>query len=312
MSIHPTIPARTRGPSPMRRALILAMALLSFATLLTAIEVGSAEPATAQAPPLNHTNALRSMNGQCLDIPRNRPWPTKALQAWHCNGTQAQLWRFHGSGQISTRGETYCLSRGADRRARLELCNPRDGKQRFLFTFGGEIIHRGTNECLAVIDPYWSAGSDVRFQKCDGRGRQRWSPSDMPARSWLCPTWSDHKSVKVRFEFFHERTRTQFYGVKVSVEPREATKRAVEWGWVDMQRCMHSLYRGGIWSWTDARGKLSPGLVNIYAQARCHAIWDARTGRAGRFWDYETWNQLPNWAPVFLPLRCGGQNRVRL
>lgn len=238
----------------------------------------TATPASA----LTIANTEIRAYGKCITEPSG--WYGGSLRANDCQNTYSQFWQLTDDGQIKSSNGQHCMKVGYW--ARMDKCDRWDKDQFFRITLGGEIVSETTRECLSL-----QSHSFMRFERCDGDGRQRWAFPYLADSNNRC-SGGVHETVKIV---------SNRLGFRISVVTRDID--ALDIGWDDMVECAGWFYNQPIFNWDFWT---TPGLDNIWNQAGCHATIDPYPFvSAGSSWDYESYNDLSDSVWDWIFTRCG-------
>jgi hypothetical protein len=128
---------------------------------------------------------IRTLTGECLDIPSNITKEGTIIQLFACHGEENQQWVFTSDKEIRNVESKWCLDikdGQAKNEALLQLeeCNGSKSQQ-WLFTFDGEIRVLG-DKCLRAYSEGWGnessaqplGGNPVKLEDCSEEDNQKW------------------------------------------------------------------------------------------------------------------------------------------
>ena len=135
---------------------------------------GSGGPTTP--PPATGSALISSLNSKCIDVPSSNFVDGALLQAWTCNGTNAQKWAFSGGALTSQNGKCMDAAGGATANGtaiQLYTCNG-TGAQQFVLSAAGDLVNPQSNRCVDIKDVNPNDGAKLQLWDCGGSANQKW------------------------------------------------------------------------------------------------------------------------------------------
>lgn len=126
-------------------------------------------------PPATGQSLISDWNGKCIDVPSANFVDSAPLQAWTCNGSNAQKWTSTG-GTLQAGGKCMDVAGGSVASGavvQLYTCNG-TGAQQFVLSAAGDLVNVAANKCVDIKD--WNAADGARLQiwDCAGTANQKW------------------------------------------------------------------------------------------------------------------------------------------
>jgi hypothetical protein len=142
---------------------------------LTLTPFGAGGP-TTPPPTAGGVPVISDWNGKCIDVPSSNFVDSAPLQAWICNGTNAQKWTFVNGTLQSQNNKCMDVAGGATGNGsvvQLYTCNG-TGAQQFVLSGAGDLVNPQSNRCVDIKD--WNANDGARLQlwDCAGTANQKW------------------------------------------------------------------------------------------------------------------------------------------
>jgi hypothetical protein len=136
---------------------------------------GSGGPTTP--PPSSGGQALISdLNGKCIDVPSSNFVDSAPLQAWTCNGTNAQKWTAVNGALQSQNNKCMDVAAGSTANGapiQLYTCNG-TGAQQFVLSAAGDLVNPQSNRCVDIKDLNTADGARLQLWDCAGTANQKW------------------------------------------------------------------------------------------------------------------------------------------
>jgi beta-glucosidase len=115
--------------------------------------------------------------GMCLDVGGANNTPGSTVDAYTCNGTNAQQWTVEADGTVQALGS--CLDVQGGKTASgtpvdLYTCNG-TGAQQWVPQSDGALLNPQSGDCLVVPGNSTTPGTQVQIAGCDGKSDQSWT-----------------------------------------------------------------------------------------------------------------------------------------
>ncbi|MDT5041491.1 MAG: hypothetical protein QOE51_2476 [Actinoplanes sp.] len=127
-------------------------------------------------PPPTAVSLISDWNGKCIDVPAANFVDGAQLQAWACNGTNAQKWTFDGGALKSQNNKCMDVAGGSTANLaaiQLYTCNG-TGAQQFVLTGASELRNPQSNRCVDIGGWDGSDGAKLIQWDCTGGANQKW------------------------------------------------------------------------------------------------------------------------------------------
>jgi hypothetical protein len=137
--------------------------------ILTPFGAGGPPPATGRA-------LVSDWNGKCIDVPNSNFADRAPLQAWICNGTNAQKWVSVNGTLQSQNNKCMDVADGSTANGavvQLYTCNG-TGAQQFVLSGAGDLVNPQANKCVDIKDWNGADGARLQLWDCAGTANQKW------------------------------------------------------------------------------------------------------------------------------------------
>ena len=137
---------------------------------------GAGGPTTPTPPTGGATSLISDWNGKCIDVPASNFVDGALLQAWTCNGTNAQKFTFNGTALASQNGKCVDVAAGSTASGaavQLYTCNG-TGAQQFVLSSAGDLVNVQANKCIDITDWNGNDGAKLIIWDCAGTANQKW------------------------------------------------------------------------------------------------------------------------------------------
>jgi glycosyl hydrolase family 64 (putative beta-1,3-glucanase)/ricin-type beta-trefoil lectin protein len=127
-------------------------------------------------PPSGAVSLISSLNNKCIDVPSASYVDGAVLQAYTCNGTDAQKWTFTGGALTSQNGKCMDVAAGSvasGAAVQLYTCNG-TGAQQFVLSAAGDLVNVQANKCVDIKDNNAADGAKLQIWDCAGTANQKW------------------------------------------------------------------------------------------------------------------------------------------
>ena len=142
---------------------------------ITLTPFGAGGP-TTPPPTGSAVSLISSLNSKCIDVPSSNFSDGVVLQAWVCNGTNAQKWTFSGGALTSQNGKCMDVAAGSTANGavvQLYTCNG-TGAQQFVLSAAGDLVNVQANKCVDIKDNNAADGAKLQIWDCAGTANQKW------------------------------------------------------------------------------------------------------------------------------------------
>ncbi len=143
---------------------------------ITLTPFGAGGPTTPTPPTGSASSLISSLNSKCIDVPSSNFVDGALLQAWTCNGTNAQKFTFSGGALTSQNGKCVDVAAGSTANGavvQLYTCNG-TGAQQFVLSAAGDLVNVQANKCVDIKDANAAEGAKLQIWDCAGTANQKW------------------------------------------------------------------------------------------------------------------------------------------
>jgi hypothetical protein len=117
------------------------------------------------------TGPITNVSELCVDVLNNADTEGNPIQAWECNGTPAQIWRFAVDGTLVAKG--MCMTASGSLVV-LATCTG-SAMQSWQYDTAGELFNHGANLCLTNPGSVSVTGVQLRLATCTSALNQLWT-----------------------------------------------------------------------------------------------------------------------------------------